>query len=365
MRNMEQVLNFKDKRFRFEFGEHDRKNIIWVRFEKDYLLINFLKAQVKTACFSWSQQAWYVPDNKYTRKLFGLRPEIVGKEAMMKISEVNLPALNRLQDLIVLKGYSKNTLETYSREFSQLLYMLKNVNVDTLTAERLRSYFLYCYNTLKLSENEIHSRINAVKFYFEQVLKRNKMFFEEIPRPKKKSSLPKVISKKDIAKLFSVVENPKHVLLLKLCYGMGLRVSEIVGLRISNIDSSRMLVHIENAKGKKDRMVPLPQSVLDSLREYYKAYRPKDYLFEGQYGGQYSRRSAQEVFHTAMKKAKINKTVGIHGLRHSYATHLMEAGTDMVFIQKLLGHKDIKTTQIYAKVGQKQLEKVKSPLDDL
>jgi site-specific recombinase XerD len=107
----------------------------------------------------------------------GLQPAIVGKEAITKISEVNLPALKRLQDLIMLKGYSKNTLETYSREFSQLLYMLKNVNVDTLTAERLRSYFLYCHSTLKLSENEMHSRINAVKFYFEQVLKRDKMFF--------------------------------------------------------------------------------------------------------------------------------------------------------------------------------------------
>jgi len=365
MRSMEQRLSFKDKRFSFEFGEHDGKDIVWVRFKKDYSLINFLKAQVKTARFSWSKQAWYVPDNKYTRELFGLRPEIVGKEAIAKISAVNLPALKRLQDLVVLKGYSKNTLETYSREFSQLLYILKNVNVDTLTTERLRSYFLYCNETLKLSENEIHSRINAIKFYFEQVLKRDKMFFNEIPRPKKKSSLPKVISKKDIAKLFSVIENPKHVLMLKLCYGMGLRVSEIVELKISNIDSRRMMVHLECAKGKKDRMVPLPQSVLESLRAYYKEYKPKDYLFEGQSGGQYAIRSVQAVFRMAMKKAKINKTVGIHGLRHSYATHLMEAGTDMVFIQKLLGHKDVKTTQIYAKVGQKQIENIKSPLDDM
>lgn len=362
---MGQILNFKDNRFNFELGEHDGKNIIWVRFEKDHSLINFLKAQIKTARFSWSKQAWYVPNNKYTRGLFGLRGEIVGKEAMAKISLVNSPALKRLQDLIVMKGYSKNTLETYSREFSQLLYILKNVNVDTLTAERLRSYFLYCNETLRLSENEIHSRMNAVKFYFEQVLKRDKMFFNEIPRPKKKSSLPKVISKKDIVKLFSVVENPKHLLLLKLCYGMGLRVSEIVALKISNIDSDRMMVHIENAKGKKDRMVLLPQTVIESLQVYYKEYKPKDYLFEGQYGGQYSIRSVQAVFRAAMKKAKINKAVGIHGLRHSYATHLMEAGTDMAFIQELLGHKDIKTTQIYAKVGQKQIKNIKSPLDDM
>jgi site-specific recombinase XerD len=207
--------------------------------------------------------------------------------------------------------------------------------------------------------------MNAIKFFFEQVLHRDKLFFDEIPRPKKKSSLPKVISKNDIAKLFTHVDNSKHQLMLKLCYGMGLRVSEIVNLKITNIDSKRMLVHIEAAKGKVDRYVTLPTSILEELRKYYKAYSPKIYLFEGQYGGQYAVRSVQAVFKRAMQKAKINKSVGIHGLRHSYATHLIESGTDMFFIQKLLGHKDIKTTEIYAKVSNRQLGNVKSPLDDL
>jgi site-specific recombinase XerD len=207
--------------------------------------------------------------------------------------------------------------------------------------------------------------LNAIKFYFEQVLRREKFFFEEIPRPQKRMILPKVLSKEDITRIFVHVDNPKHLLMLKLCYGMGLRVSEIVNLKITNIDSKRMLVHIENAKGKKDRYVALPSSILDNLRKYYHTYRPKTYLFEGQYGGQYAIRSIQNVFKNAMEKAKINKTVGIHGLRHSYATHLMESGTDMTFIQKLLGHSNIKTTEIYAKVGIRQLGNVKSPLDDL
>jgi site-specific recombinase XerD len=146
---------------------------------------------------------------------------------------------------------------------------------------------------------------------------------------------------------------------------MGLRVSEIVNLKITDIDSNRMLVHIENAKGKKDRYVTLPLSILDDLRKYYNTYRPKTHLFEGQFGGQYSIRSVQAVFKNAMKKAKINKDVGIHGLRHSYATHLLEKGTDMYFIQKLLGHANIKTTEIYAKVSNRQLSSIKSPLDDL
>ena len=153
--------------------------------------------------------------------------------------------------------------------------------------------------------------------------------------------------------------------MLKLCYGMGLRVSEIVNLKVSHIDSGRMQVHIVGAKGKKDRYVNLPESILDELRNYYKEYKPKVFLFEGQYGGIYSVRSAQAVFKDAMRKAKINKVVGIHSLRHSYATHLLEYGTDISFIQKLLGHKDVSTTLIYAKVGNKTLAKVASPLDRL
>ena len=288
-----------------------------------------------------------------------------GKVVLSKIHSVNLGALRRMHELLLLKAYSSNTVKTYCNEFAQLLYLLNDTSVDSLTPERLRSYLLYCATKLELSENIIHSRLNAIKFYFEQVLHRDKMFFEEIPRPKKRSILPKVLSKNEIGKIFTKVDNLKHLLVLKLCYGMGLRVSEIVNLKISDIDSQRMLVRIENAKGKQDRYVTLPTTILDDLRNYYRAYRPKKYLFEGQYGGQYAVRSVQAVFKMAMRRAKINKTVGIHGLRHSYATHLLECGTDMVFIQKLLGHRNIKTTEIYAKVGIRQLGKIKSPLDDL
>ena len=203
-----------------------------------------------------------------------------------------------------------------------------------------------------------------MKFYFEQVLKREKVFVE-IPRPKKPSKLPKFINAQDIKKMFEVTENRKHNLILKLCYGMGLRVSEIVNLKIRDIDSKNMQVLVERAKGKKDRYVNLPESVLDALRTYYKEYKPKEYLFEGQYGGKYSLRSVQNVFKAALKKANINKQVGIHSLRHSFATHLLEAGTDISYIQQLMGHNDIKTTLIYAEVGKKNLKNVKSPLDSL
>ena len=151
--------------------------------------------------------------------------------------------------------------------------------------------------------------------------------------------------------------------MLRLCYGMGLRVSEIVNIKITDVDSKNMQVFIERAKGKKDRYANLPESILKQLRTYFIEYKPKKYLFEGQYGGPYSIRSTQQVFKDALKRAKINKQVGIHGLRHSFATHLLENGTDIKFIQELLGHNDIKTTLRYTQVSEKSLKNIKSPLD--
>jgi site-specific recombinase XerD len=291
-------------------------------------------------------------------------PKLPAKRKLLQISDVNQPALDALREKLLLKSYSRNTQRTYYYEFAQLLYVLKNHPVNELTPERLKDYFLYCVEKLKITESQMQSRINAVKFYFEQVLGREKIFFD-IPRPKMPSQLPKHISHRDIKKLFSAVENEKHALILKLCYGMGLRVSEIVNLKIADIDSGNMQVLIARAKGKKDRYVNLPESILEDLRSYFRGYRPKKYLFEGRNGGKYNIRSVQKVFENTLKKAKINKKTGIHGLRHSFATHLLEKGTDISYIQNLLGHNDVKTTLIYAQVAQKDLKKIKSPLDDL
>ena len=359
-------MSFNIQNYQFAIGEHRSQNVIFVHFPYNPSLKDELREKFPAAKWSISKKCWYLPDTKSARNEIGMTPKTeMGKAVVSQIHPVNLAALKRMHETLLLKGYSPNTIRTYCTEFSQLLYLLKNVHVDTLTPERLRSYLLYCTTKLKLSENLIHSRMNAIKFYFEQVLHCEKIFFADIPRPQKKSLLPKVIGKTDIVRIFSQIDNLKHLVMLKLCYGMGLRVSEIVNLKIADIDSERKLVHIESGKGKKDRYVTLPMSILDDLRNYYRAYRPKTYLFEGQYGGQYSVRSVQAVFKRSMQKAKINKSVGIHGLRHSYATHLLESGTDMYFIQKLLGHNNIKTTEIYAKVSNRQLGNIKSPLDDL
>ena len=357
------LIDFSDIRYTYSVGTHHESKVIWISFEKDKELIAHLRAQTK-ARWSATKKKWYVADTRRHRALFGLPEEITGKAVLAKIHLINLPEFKRFQEHLVLKGYSANTLRTYSTEFAQLLYVMKGNPIQELTTERLRSYFLYCHEKLKLSESEIHSRMNAVKFYFEQVLHRQKMFFD-IPRPKKKLLLPKMLSKAEIKKIIAATLNLKHSLVLKVCYGMGLRVSEVVALKLSDIDSAEMLVRIEQGKGKKDRIAVLPQSLLPELREYYLSYRPKVYLFEGKEGEAYSVRSAQAVFRKAMEKAGIRKKVGIHGLRHSFATHLMETGTDIRFIQELLGHNSIKTTQIYTHVTDLSKSRIKSPLDSL
>lgn len=347
----------------FETPLHKGAAVILIRFPYEPQLVQHVR-KLPGARWSSTHKAWYVRDVDQFRQQVGLPLREQGKAALARVSAVNRPALERMVQTIRLKGYSRHTEQTYRNEFAQLLLLLGDVPVEHLSPERLRSYMLYCTSELKLSEATLHSRLNAIKFYFEKVLKREK-FFADIPRPKKHSTLPKHISQQDVKRMLDSTTNLKHNTLLRLCYGMGLRVSELVGLKVQHIDSGNMQVLVVKGKGKKDRYVNLPESILAQLRHYFKEYKPKEYLFEGQYGGAYTVRSAQAVFKQAMKAAGINKQVGIHGLRHSYATHLMEAGTDISHIQKLLGHANIETTLIYAQVTDRALKRIRSPLDEL
>ena len=267
---------------------HKKEKRIAVYFEKNAELIARIK-QLEGARWSQSLVAWHLPDTQENRERFRI-PISQGKSALSQIQSGNQLVLQRFIQQIQLKGYSDQTLKTYRNEFGIYLNYLKEIPAQTSTVEDIRNYILYCINELKLSEATIHSRINAIKFYYEQVLRRER-FMLEIPRPKKHSKLPKVIAPADIKKLFEVTPNIKHNTILKLCYGLGLRVSEIVNLKIIDIDSKSMQVFIERAKGKKDRYVNLPESILPQLRHYFVQYKPTDYLFEGQYGGQYSIRS--------------------------------------------------------------------------
>ncbi|TCD11263.1 hypothetical protein EZ449_07170 [Pedobacter frigidisoli] len=189
--------------------------------------------------------------------------------------------ISRMEQTLVLKGYSKSTIRTYLGEMNSFLNVFKNHNADDFDTERIKAYLLYCIKVLLLTEATIHSRINALKFYYEQVLKREK-FFIEIPRPKKHLQLPKVISEEKILSGLLTIENLKHKTILLLAYSAGLRVSEVVNLKIKDINSDRMQIFISKAKEKKDRIVPLSNRILPMLRKYYTLYKPKVWLFEAQ-----------------------------------------------------------------------------------
>ena len=279
----------------------------------------------------------------------------------------NLDAWNRFREQLFLKAYSRSTIRTYCNEFSVFLKALKGRPAVDLGAAHLQKYLLYCLYKLKLSEHTIHSRMNALKFYYEQVLGRDKMFFE-IPRPKKPLQLPKVLGEDELGRLFAAQSNTKHKAILFTAYSAGLRVSEVAALKIKHIDSGRMQILVEQAKGKKDRYVTLSPVLLDILREYIRTYRPRPvaYLFESEQTlGAYPTRTLQKIFQLAKEKAGIAKEVGIHSLRHSFATHLLERGTDIRYIKELLGHFNIKTTERYLHVSRKSLVNIVSPLDDL
>jgi site-specific recombinase XerD len=388
--------------------QHRGQECIGIYFEKNVLIQSLIQKQAG-ARWSKTNSCWYVPlaKDNYTRLSDTIKETaIINAESLKKyllqkkngqptgpttvslqtqnqftrpqkspvlkirpshLSEENSKAFSEYKNILTLKGYSQSTMRTYCNEFHLFLQTLKNKPAKELTPDQLQRYILYCIDQLKLKENTVHSRMNALKFYYEQVLHKEKMFFE-IPRPKKPRLLPQVFSQDDIAAIINSVTNKKHKTMLMLGYSAGLRVSEIVSLRTYQIDSGRMTIFISQAKGKKDRMVGLSPVLLVMLREYAKEYKPKKtgYLFEGSAAGsQYSTRSVQEVMQSAKTKAGVMKPGGVHSLRHSFATHLIEKGTDVTMIQKLLGHNDIKTTLIYLHTTNKDLLKVISPLDDL
>lgn len=296
-----------------------------------------------------------------------LKQQAIDLPNNLKIHAVNKHILPQVQQHLQLKAYSLSTRKTYLNELAQFLQAIKSTPAVDFTPQRIMDYLQYCYSTLKLSENTLHSRTNALKYYYEKVLGKEK-FFWEIPRAKKPFQLPNVLGEKQITFLFKALTNLKHKAILFTAYSSGLRVSEVVSLKLADIDSDRMQIKIESAKGKKDRMVNLSPILLDILRQYIKKQdpRPSTYLFESEIKGEpYSARSAQKVFQRAKEKAGIAKEVTFHSLRHSFATHLLEKGIDIRYIKDILGHFSIKTTQRYTHIKKEQLIQITSPLDDL
>ena len=304
-------------------------------------------------------------------------PELIAIEPLMlakrddppasKFSPENTEALKLYMQMLVIKAYSPNTIRTYRNEFSRFLVKLGMVSAHRLNAVHIKRYMEYCAKEEKLSENTLHSRLNAIKFYYEQVLEQDRILWD-IPRAKRPFILPKVLSEAELKRMFAAVKNLKHKAILFTAYSAGLRVSEVVKLRIQDIDSERMQIFVERAKGKKDRMVNLSILLLDVLRQYLTLQKPRPtyYLFSNETNeGPYSERSAQIIFQRAKNMAGIKKDISFHSLRHSFATHLLEKGIDVKYIKEVLGHFDIRTTERYLHVSKDKLVNIISPLDTL
>jgi len=207
--------------------------------------------------------------------------------------------------------------------------------------------------------------VSAIKFLCQNILNKNDLTIY-VPRPKKEHKLPVVLNQKEVFRILELVKNEKHHAILILIYSAGLRVGEVVRLKIEDIDSERMLIHIKQGKGRKDRYTMLSQVALKILRDYTTRYKPETWLFPGGKENKHlTERSVQKVFEKALQKARIKKNVSVHSLRHSFATHLLENGTDLRYIQELLGHESSKTTEIYTHVSEKEVRRIQSPLDRL
>jgi site-specific recombinase XerD len=260
-----------------------------------------------------------------------------------------------------LKKYANNTVKTYVSCFEDFINYNRDQDIDSLNENDIRAYLSFLIKTNR-SDSYINQAINSIKFYYESVLGFPNRFYN-IERPRKSKKLPIVLSKKAILSMIDKTENLKHKCIISLLYSAGIRRSELLNLKLTDIDSNRMLIRIRDAKGNKDRYTLLSENVLINLRAYYKQYKPQTFLFEGQTKGQYSPNSVGVVVSNAAKKAGIKIPVSSHVLRHSFATHLLESGVDIRYIQLLLGHSSTKTTEIYTHVAKNSFDFIKNPLD--
>lgn len=261
-----------------------------------------------------------------------------------------------------LKRYANSTQKTYLYFLKSFFYFSK-LPVHELSEEHVKP-FIESLILKKLSRSAQNQAINALKFYFEKILQKptNYYYFD---RPRKEYKLPVVLTPDEIKRILESCGNVKHKMILKTIYALGLRVGELLNLKISDFDKQRKCVHIKQSKGNKDRIIPLPELLLIELRQYYKSFSPTIYLFEGSKGSgtSYSASSIQKVLKRAVKKVGIKKKVTTHSLRHSYATHLMNRNIDLRTIQTLLGHRSLKTTQIYTHLTDENILKTPSPLE--
>lgn len=370
--------------------EHNQILVVKIHFDYNTAINDQLRKTTQ-ALWSQSMKCWYIGRDNFNLSSFfanfselawidyrGLkenpvttqddrqkRQQINNEIKSRKLQDETQKQIQRFRDWMQQKRYSPNTIKTYSEAISTFLKYFHYKTTSVITNADLidfNSNYIIKNGYSSAYQNQV---INGVKLFF-SFAGSLKFDIEKTERPRREHKLPNVLSKQEMATILGAPSNVKHKTMLSLIYACGLRRSELLNLKPENIDSKRHLLIILNAKGKKDRVVPISDKVIEMLREYYKVYKPKIWLFEGQKQGEkYSEKSIQSVLKQALENARISKPVTLHWLRHSYATHLLESGTDLRYIQELLGHKSSKTTEIYTHVTEKSIQKIKSPFDDL
>ncbi len=361
--------------------KHRQQQIILIKSPADKELTAAIKL-IRTSKWSQTLRTWYVPFSKEVlheiknlleplctidaeplKKQLALENETKAKNNY--INTTAQPKIERFIKWMQSKRYSASTIDTYTEALKTFLKYHYQKPIEEISNQDIINFNTDYILKQNLSSSYQNQFVNSLKLFFREIENRN-LDVELIHRPKREKLLPNVLSKEEVKIIINASTNAKHRAMLSLIYACGLRRSELLNLKFEHIDSKRNILIIKQSKGKKDRIAPLSLKIIEMLREYYTAFKPKVYLFEGQeLGTKYSEQSLQKVLKQALEKVKITKPVTLHWLRHSYATHLLESGTDLRYIQELLGHNSSKTTEIYTHVSTKNLQNIKSPFDDL
>ena len=360
---------------------------IALHFPKDPQLITAAKAA--GAQWSNTHQCWYVPGGRATvstvfnafrgkawvdysalkdpsKEPAAMHPKAGASahKAALPLAATQAEALNALQQKLEIARYSPRTIEAYLNATKHFFLHFPGKHPGDIRTEGIEAYQHHLATVRKVSNSHLNQVVNAVRYYYMNVVgDAQRVTFIERPRQEKK--LPLVLSETEVAALLRSVDNLKHRCILMLIYSAGLRLSELVGLDLTDLVTDRHQLLVRGGKGNKDRITLLSPKALETVQTYITAYKPVRHLFEGPNGAAYSPRSVQAIFHRAKDKAGITKPATVHTLRHSFATHLLEKGTDLRYIQTLLGHSSSKTTEIYTHVSTQALGKIRSPLDDL
>ncbi|QLE02385.1 tyrosine-type recombinase/integrase [Galbibacter sp. BG1] len=350
--------------------KHQEKDVLGLYFEYNEEFIKICKNI--NSSWSNSKRCWWLSDTKDNlihlknafKDKFLLRFELYTDASIKKSSnKVNLVP-EEFTATLQRKRYSLSTQKTYSYLFNEFLHFIHPIDIQSFDENDIRNYQDWLVNRRKVAISTQNQAINAIKFYLEKVEGQERSTYY-IDRPRKESKLPTVLSEEDVLKIFAATKNLKHRLAFALMYSTGVRISELLNLRIKDFDLDRNIVYIRGAKGKKDRVSIISKAIKPVLVTYLKEYKPNYWILEGSNRKAYSASSIRMALRKSVKLAKINKDVTPHTLRHTFATHLLDRGTDMRYIQQLLGHNSPKTTAIYAHVSTRSLQNLQNPLDAL